>query len=118
MLNSISAASKTLSLVHHLFTSSNFPKRRVMFYGGPTNSGKTKTAFDIFKNAKSGLFCGPLRMLAKEISLKMNAENMPCSYFSSEEKVLVRNATHYVCTNELASTLHHKCFDTVIIVCG
>ena len=41
---------------------------------GPTNSGKTYEALQRFKASKSGVYCGPLRLLAAEVFRRMNAE--------------------------------------------
>jgi hypothetical protein len=41
---------------------------------GPTNSGKTYEALQRFKTSKSGVYCGPLRLLAAEVFRRMNAE--------------------------------------------
>ena len=46
--------------------------RRVIFHGGPTNSGKTYHALERFMNAKSGIYCGPLKLLAVEVFNKAN----------------------------------------------
>ena len=104
------------ALIDNLYTSGPMLKRKAIYYGGPTNSGKTKTALDTFIKSKSGLFCGPLRMLSKEVSQKLNANSIPCSFMSSEERIMKKNASHYVCTNEFACNFHHKMFNTVIIV--
>jgi ATP-dependent RNA helicase SUPV3L1/SUV3 len=42
--------------------------RKVIFHGGPTNSGKTYHALERFFAAKSGIYCGPLKLLAVEVS--------------------------------------------------
>ena len=41
--------------------------RKVVFHGGPTNSGKTYHALERFFAAKSGIYCGPLKLLAVEV---------------------------------------------------
>jgi hypothetical protein len=41
--------------------------RRIIFHAGPTNSGKTYHALERFSAAKSGVYCGPLKMLAVEV---------------------------------------------------
>lgn len=43
---------------------------------GPTNSGKTYEALKRFREAKTGFYCGPLRLLATEIYMKMNDDGM------------------------------------------
>ncbi|CAG0901484.1 unnamed protein product [Cyprideis torosa] len=46
--------------------------RRVIFHAGPTNSGKTYHALESFLKAKSGIYCGPLKLLAQEVFRKSN----------------------------------------------
>ena len=46
--------------------------RRIIFHAGPTNSGKTHHALKRLFEAKSGIYCGPLRMLASEVFAKAN----------------------------------------------
>lgn len=46
--------------------------RRIFFHAGPTNSGKTYNAMKRFLEAKSGVYCGPLKMLATEVFNKSN----------------------------------------------
>jgi len=41
--------------------------RKIVFHGGPTNSGKTYHALERFLAAKSGIYCGPLKLLAVEV---------------------------------------------------
>jgi ATP-dependent RNA helicase SUPV3L1/SUV3 len=41
--------------------------RKIVFHGGPTNSGKTYHALERFLGAKSGIYCGPLKLLAVEV---------------------------------------------------
>lgn len=42
-------------------------RRRVVAHVGPTNSGKTHAALQALKAAQSGVYCGPLRLLASEV---------------------------------------------------
>eukprot|EP00879_Flechtneria_rotunda_P022354 GHRR01023585.1.p1 GENE.GHRR01023585.1~~GHRR01023585.1.p1 ORF type:complete len:450 (+),score=168.52 GHRR01023585.1:388-1737(+) len=43
-------------------------RRHLVAHLGPTNSGKTHAALEALKSAKSGVYCGPLRLLACEVS--------------------------------------------------
>ena len=52
-------------------------KRKIIFHAGPTNSGKTHQALQRFQNAKSGIYCGPLRLLASEVYQRTN-DNVGC----------------------------------------
>lgn len=47
-------------------------QRKVIFHSGPTNSGKTYQAIQRYLAAKSGVYCGPLKLLAHEIFEKSN----------------------------------------------
>lgn len=47
-------------------------QRKIIYHAGPTNSGKTYHALDRFLTAKSGVYCGPLRLLANEVFNKSN----------------------------------------------
>lgn len=46
--------------------------RKIVFHAGPTNSGKTYNAMKRFLEAKTGVYCGPLKMLATEVFNKSN----------------------------------------------
>ncbi|CAF4387378.1 unnamed protein product, partial [Adineta steineri] len=45
-------------------------QRKVIFHAGPTNSGKTYHALQRFINSESGIYCGPLKLLASEVFYK------------------------------------------------
>uniref|UniRef100_A0A8B9CYN6 ATP-dependent RNA helicase SUPV3L1, mitochondrial n=1 Tax=Anser brachyrhynchus TaxID=132585 RepID=A0A8B9CYN6_9AVES len=83
-------------------------QRKIIFHAGPTNSGKTYHAIQRFLSAKSGIYCGPLKLLAHEIFQKSNAANVPCDLVTGEERVYAnedaRQASHIACTIEMCST--------------
>uniref|UniRef100_A0A669BTH4 ATP-dependent RNA helicase SUPV3L1, mitochondrial n=1 Tax=Oreochromis niloticus TaxID=8128 RepID=A0A669BTH4_ORENI len=70
-------------------------QRKVIFHAGPTNSGKTYHAIQRYLAAKSGVYCGPLKLLAHEIFEKRNDAGVPCD--------LGRAAGHVACTIEMCS---------------
>ncbi|XP_008290691.1 ATP-dependent RNA helicase SUPV3L1, mitochondrial isoform X2 [Stegastes partitus] len=82
-------------------------QRKVIFHAGPTNSGKTYHAIQRYLAAKSGVYCGPLKLLAHEIFEKSNDANVPCDLVTGEERTLVdsegRAAGHVACTIEMCS---------------
>uniref|UniRef100_A0A8C3F0P7 ATP-dependent RNA helicase SUPV3L1, mitochondrial n=1 Tax=Chrysemys picta bellii TaxID=8478 RepID=A0A8C3F0P7_CHRPI len=82
-------------------------QRRIVFHAGPTNSGKTHHAIQRYLAAKSGIYCGPLKLLAHEIFQKSNDASVPCDLVTGEERVLVdqegRQAAHVACTVEMCS---------------
>ena len=66
-----------LKTVHHILCDVRFPearaiKRKVIYHAGPTNSGKTHSALERFRAADSGVYCGPLRLLATEVFRRTN----------------------------------------------
>ncbi|PKU36684.1 atp-dependent rna helicase mitochondrial [Limosa lapponica baueri] len=83
-------------------------QRKIIFHAGPTNSGKTYHAIQRFLSAKSGIYCGPLKLLAHEIFQKSNDANVPCDLVTGEERVYAnedaRQAPHIACTIEMCST--------------
>nr|XP_028585294.1 ATP-dependent RNA helicase SUPV3L1, mitochondrial [Podarcis muralis] len=82
-------------------------QRKIVFHAGPTNSGKTYHAIQRYLAAKSGIYCGPLKLLAHEIFQKSNDAKVPCDLVTGEERVCVdpegRQAAHVACTIEMCS---------------
>lgn len=60
--------------------------RQIILHVGPTNSGKTYQALKRLENAESGIYCGPLRLLAHEIFEKMNENGVACNLLTGEER--------------------------------
>lgn len=81
-------------------------KRQVHLHIGPTNSGKSHTALLAFKAAKSGYYAGPLRMLAREIYDRMEAENIPCNLVTGDEILEKEGATLNSGTVEMIDLAH------------
>ncbi|XP_040900202.1 ATP-dependent RNA helicase SUPV3L1, mitochondrial [Toxotes jaculatrix] len=82
-------------------------QRKVIFHAGPTNSGKTYHAIQRYLGARSGVYCGPLKLLAHEIFEKSNDAGVPCDLVTGEERTFVdldgRAASHLACTIEMCS---------------
>uniref|UniRef100_A0A8C9ZI99 ATP-dependent RNA helicase SUPV3L1, mitochondrial n=1 Tax=Sander lucioperca TaxID=283035 RepID=A0A8C9ZI99_SANLU len=82
-------------------------QRKVIFHAGPTNSGKTYHAIQRYLAAKSGVYCGPLKLLAHEIFEKSNNAGVPCDLVTGEERTFMdldgRAAGHVACTIEMCS---------------
>ncbi|MDO5436316.1 MAG: helicase-related protein [Clostridia bacterium] len=76
--------------------------RRFVLHIGPTNSGKTYQAMQALKQARAGVYLGPLRLLALEMYETMNRDGVPCSLLTGEESVLCPGALHTASTIELA----------------
>ncbi|KAJ2998029.1 ATP-dependent RNA helicase supv3l1, mitochondrial [Globomyces sp. JEL0801] len=61
-------------------------KRKIIMHVGPTNSGKTYHALNRFKEARTGVYAGPLRLLAHEVYEKLNMEGINCNLLTGEER--------------------------------
>eukprot|EP00092_Neocalanus_flemingeri_P021974 GFUD01023831.1.p1 GENE.GFUD01023831.1~~GFUD01023831.1.p1 ORF type:complete len:820 (-),score=227.95 GFUD01023831.1:113-2572(-) len=81
--------------------------RKIIFHSGPTNSGKTYHALERFLSAKSGIYCGPLKLLAVEVFNKSNSRGTPCDLVTGEERRSGREdgeiSEHVACTVEMAN---------------
>lgn len=82
-------------------------QRKIVYHAGPTNSGKTHHALERFLIAKSGVYCGPLRLLANEVFKKSNDAGTPCDLITGEERRFVSSdnepSSHVACTVEMTS---------------
>ena len=59
--------------------------RHFVLHIGPTNSGKTYQALERLKKAESGVYLGPLRLLALEVYEKMMDSGIPCTMLTGQE---------------------------------
>ncbi|KAF2708913.1 P-loop containing nucleoside triphosphate hydrolase protein [Pleomassaria siparia CBS 279.74] len=77
--------------------------RTVHLHVGPTNSGKTYQALKSLEEAKSGIYMGPLRLLAHEVYTRLNSKGKPCALITGEEqRVPEGNHNMWSCTIEMA----------------
>ena len=73
----------------------------VTLHLGPANSGKTFSAIEILKQSATGIYLAPLRLLAWEVSDKLNAQGHPCSLLTGEEKIIIPDAPFLSATVEM-----------------
>lgn len=66
-------------------------QRRIHLHVGPTNSGKTYHALKRLESASTGLYAGPLRLLAHEVFRRLNALGKPCNLVTGDERVIVES---------------------------
>lgn len=78
-------------------------QRVIHLHVGPTNSGKTYHALQKLEAAKTGIYAGPLRLLAHEVYTRMNAKGKKCALVTGEEKRLPEGMTDLMssCTVEM-----------------
>jgi ATP-dependent RNA helicase SUPV3L1/SUV3 len=95
---------------HNWYPQARKHKRTIYYHMGPTNSGKTFEALQKLKNAKTGIYCAPLRLLAWEIYDKLTKSDIKCILKTGQEVIQADNATHFACTIEICPlTVHYDC---------
>ncbi|XP_014556826.1 hypothetical protein COCVIDRAFT_26446 [Bipolaris victoriae FI3] len=89
--------------------------RTVHMHVGPTNSGKTYHALKRLEEVKSGIYLGPLRLLAHEVYTRLDAKGKACALVTGEEQRMPQGerAYMYSCTVEMAPL--NTQFDVAVI---
>ena len=80
-------------------------QRTIHLHVGPTNSGKTYHALKRLEQAESGLYAGPLRLLAHEVYVRLNAQGKSCHLVTGDERQIKEDEGTAMtsCTVEMAS---------------
>lgn len=107
-----------LGLPHNWYPIARSISRKVYYHAGPTNSGKTHHALKRFFESKSGIYCGPLKLLAAEIYHRANENGVPCDLLTGEERKYANpdgytKSPHISCTVEMAQI--NENVETVVI---
>ena len=95
------------------YPKSRMMKRKFILHIGPTNSGKTFTALQKFREAREAAYLAPLRLLALEVYENTNAAGVECSLLTGEEEAIVNGASHVSETIEMADLGKH--YDVAVI---
>jgi ATP-dependent RNA helicase SUPV3L1/SUV3 len=77
--------------------------REIIMHVGPTNSGKTHSAIEHLIQAQSGVYCGPLRLLAQEVYQKLTDRGIKCDMVTGQKVISIDGARHVACTVEMAN---------------
>ena len=102
---------RTIRDFKNLFPTARQMRRRLIFHTGPTNSGKTYHAMQALKNADTGYYLAPLRLLALEGYEYLQGEGVDVSLITGEEQLINEDATH------VSSTIEMLNFDVDVDVC-
>ncbi|KAJ1293628.1 hypothetical protein BS78_01G083400 [Paspalum vaginatum] len=95
---------------HTWYLKAREKKRNVFLHVGPTNSGKTFNALKRLEASSSGVYCGPLRLLAREVAQRLNKVNVPCNLITGQERDEIEGAKHSSVTVEMADvTTDYQC---------
>lgn len=95
-----------------IFSNARKIDREIVYFSGTTNSGKTYAAFEELKNAESGIYLAPLRLLAIEGQEEIEKRGIECSMLTGEERD-VKNSSFLSCTIEMAD--YNTYYDVAII---
>ncbi|KAH7666209.1 RNA helicase protein [Dioscorea alata] len=99
-----------LTRPHMWYPNARRKKRNVFLHVGPTNSGKTHNALKQLESSSSGIYCGPLRLLAWEVARRLNKANVPCNLITGQEREEIDGAKHSSVTVEMADlTTNYQC---------
>ncbi|KAG4987348.1 hypothetical protein JHK82_029722 [Glycine max] len=90
-----------LTCPHTWYPQARKKHRRIILHVGPTNSGKTHHALKQLESSASGVYCGPLRLLAWEIAKRLNKAQVPCDLITGQERDEVDGANHKAVTVEM-----------------
>ncbi len=84
-----------------LFPLARSMDRKLKFFVGPTNSGKTYNAMLELKKANSGLYLAPLRLLALEGFEDLKQNDIEATLITGEEQIIDEDASHVCSTIEM-----------------
>ena len=92
---------KTIRDFKRLYPLARELKREIFFHVGPTNSGKTYAALQQLKEATTGYYLAPLRLLALEGYENLKKEGINVSLITGEEEIIDEESTHISSTIEM-----------------
>lgn len=78
-------------------------KRKFSIFIGPTNSGKTYGALNELAQARSGVYLGPLRLMAHEGRESLFERGVIANLITGEERIEMLGATHVSSTVEMCN---------------
>jgi ATP-dependent RNA helicase SUPV3L1/SUV3 len=95
---------KTIRDFKLLFPLARSLKREIVFNVGPTNSGKTYAALKELKDATTGYYLAPLRLLALEGYEALKSDGVKVSLITGEEEIIDEDSTHVSSTIEMMNS--------------
>jgi ATP-dependent RNA helicase SUPV3L1/SUV3 len=97
------------------FPATRMMQRTIHLHVGPTNSGKTYNALKALENARTGLYAGPLRLLAHEVYSRFVAKVKPCALITGEEQRIPEGVDEYFSSCTVEMTPLNKRVDVAVI---
>lgn len=88
---------------HEWFPATRTLQRKIHLHVGPTNSGKTYNALKALEASHTGIYAGPLRLLAHETYMRFRAQGKRCALVTGEEQRIPDGDESYFasCTVEM-----------------
>ena len=102
---------RTIRDFKNLFPMAREMRRKLTLHIGPTNSGKTYQAMQKLKEADTGYYLAPLRLLALEGYETLKEYGIDSSLITGEEQILDDEATH------ISSTIEMLNFEVDVDIC-
>ena len=102
---------RTIRDFKNLFPQARQMRRKLILHIGPTNSGKTYQAMQKLKEADTGYYLAPLRLLALEGFEDLKQSGVDVSLITGEEQIVDEMATH------ISSTIEMLNFEVDVDVC-
>lgn len=102
---------RTIRDFKNLFPMAREMRRKLTLHIGPTNSGKTYQAMQRLRDADTGYYLAPLRLLALEGYEGLKEQGIEASLITGEEQILDDEATH------ISSTIEMLNFEVDVDVC-
>ncbi|EQB58978.1 hypothetical protein CGLO_00695 [Colletotrichum gloeosporioides Cg-14] len=97
------------------FPATRAMQRTIHLHVGPTNSGKTYRALKALENANSGIYGGPLRLLAHEIYMRFQNKGKPCAMVTGEEQRIPEDEDNYFISCTVEMTPLNRMVDVAVI---
>ncbi|KAJ0117939.1 hypothetical protein J7T55_014389 [Diaporthe amygdali] len=100
---------------HEWFPATRTMQRKIHLHVGPTNSGKTYHALKALEEAKTGVYAGPLRLLAHEIYTRFQAKGKRCALITGEEQRIPEGDESYFASCTVEMTPLNQRVDVAVI---
>ena len=95
---------KSIRDFKNLFPIARSLNREIIFNVGETNSGKTYSAMETLKEAETGYYLAPLRLLALEGYERLKRDGVAISLITGEEEIIDEESTHISSTIEMLNS--------------
>ena len=96
-----------------LYPGARYIHRHFIIHSGMTNTGKTYNALKRLKEADTGVYLAPLRLLATDVQRELLFDNIMCNLITGEERNIVPYASHIASTVEMANI--YESYDVAVI---